>query len=250
MLQEMSLEQAPIAYRGIWERKPVLREIYLDIYRRMLDHAAAGPILEIGGGSGNFKAFAPNTTSIDIVPAPWLDAVCDAQRLPFADASFANVVMVDVLHHIESSLTFLREVQRVLRPNGRLIFCEPAITPLSGVFYRLFHEEPVDMSVDPLAVVTFDPKKPPWDSNQAIPTLLVGRFRAALARAVPGLQLETIERFAFAAYPLSGGFQPWCLLPESLARPLLKLEWLSRGLLGRICAFRLLAVYHKPANVS
>jgi SAM-dependent methyltransferase len=245
----MSLEQTPIAYRRIWERKPVLREIYLDIYRRILIQTAPGPTLEIGGGSGNFKAFAPGTTSIDIVPASWLDVVCDAQRLPFADASFSNVVMVDVLHHIESSLTFLREVQRVLRPNGRLIFCEPAITPLSGIFYRLFHEEPVDMSVDPLAVVTFDPNKPPWDSNQAIPTLVVGRFRAALARAVPGLALETVERFAFAAYPLSGGFQRWCLLPESLVRPLLKLEWLSRGLFGRLCAFRLLAVYRKPANV-
>jgi SAM-dependent methyltransferase len=246
--QEVSLEQAPIAYRGIWERKPVLREIYLDIYRRMLAQAVPGPILEIGGGSGNFKAFAPDTTSIDVVPAPWLDVVCDAQRLPFSDASFANVVMVDVLHHIESSLTFLQEVQRILRPNGRLIFCEPAITPLSGVLYRLFHEEPVDMSVDPLAVLTFNPKKPPWDSNQAIPTLLVGRFHADLARLVPELVLETVERFSFAAYPLSGGFQPWCLLPEILVRPLLELEWQSRGLFGRLAAFRLLAVYRKSAN--
>jgi SAM-dependent methyltransferase len=244
----MSVERAPITYRGIWEQKPVLREIYLDIYRRMLAQAVAGPILEIGGGSGNFKAFAPATISIDIAPAPWLDVVCDAQRLPFADASFANVMMVDVLHHIESSLTFLKEVQRVLRPNGRLIFCEPANTPLSSVFYRLFHEEPVDMSVDPLATVTFNPKKSPWDSNQAIPTLLVGRFRAALARAVPGLVLEKVERFAFAAYPLSGGFQTWSLLPESLVRPLLKLEWLSRRLFGRLCAFRLMAVYHKSVD--
>ena len=104
------------------------------------------------------------------------------------------------------------------------------------------------MSVDPLAVVTFDPNKPPWDSNQAIPTLLVGRFRAALARAVPNLLFEKVERFAFAAYPLSGGFQPWSLLPENLVRPLLKLEWSNRGLFGRLCAFRLLAVYRKTAD--
>ena len=127
------------------------------------------------------------------------------------------------------------------------MFCEPAITPLSGVFYRLFHEEPVDMSVDPLAPpVTLD--KDPYDSNQAIPTLLVGRFRTALAAAAPGLVLDRVDRFSFVAYPLSGGFQPWSLLPQALAGPLLKLEWMSRRLFGRLAAFRLLAVFHRTAG--
>ena len=58
--------------------------------------------------------------------------------------------MVDVLHHIESPLRLFAEAARVLRPGGRLIACEPAITPLSGLFYRRFHDEPVDMSADPL----------------------------------------------------------------------------------------------------
>ena len=239
------MNQTPVAYREIWDRKPVLREIYGDIYSRILAACVPGSILEIGGGSGNFKDYAPHTVSSDILPAPWLDLVCDAQRLPFADASFANVVMVDVLHHIESPLRFLQEIQRVLQPNGRLIFCEPAITPLSGLFYRLFHEEPVDMSVDPLALDTFNPDKNPWDSNQAIPTLLVDRFREPLAHAVPGLTLEKVERFSFVAYPLSGGFKPWCALPEFTVRPLLNLEWLGRGLFGRLAAFRLLATYRK-----
>lgn len=157
--------------------------------------------------------------------------------------------MIDVLHHIGSPLRFLPEVQRVLVPNGRLIFCEPAITPLNQLSYRMFHDEPVDMSVDPLATLAFDPDKSPWDSNQAIPTLLVDRYRAEFARIVPGLVLEGVSRFSFLAYPLSGGFQPWCLLPQILVRPLLKLEWLGRRLLGRACAFRLLATYRRTAAV-
>jgi hypothetical protein len=92
------------------------------------------------------------------------------------------------------------------------------------------------------------PDKSPWDSNQAIPTLLVDRYRAELARIVPGLALEDVRRFSFLAYPLSGGFQPWCLMPKILVRPLLKLEWLGRGLLGRACAFRLLATYRRTAT--
>ena len=241
------MDKAPAAYREVWNHKPVLREIYGDIYRRMYAATVPGRTLEIGGGSGNFKLFAPDAITSDILPAPWLDLVCDAQQLPFASASFSNIVMVDVLHHLASPRDFFGEAQRVLRQGGRLVFCEPAITPLSGMFYRLFHEEPVDMSVDPLAPpATLD--KDPYDSNQAIPTLLVGRFRAALVAAAPRLVLDRVDRFSFVAYPLSGGFQPWSLLPQALAGPLLKLEWMSRCLFGRLAAFRLLAVFHRTAG--
>lgn len=241
------MEKAPGAYREIWNRKPALREVYDDIYRRIAAVSMPGRTLEIGAGSGNFKTFAPDTVSSDILPAPWLDLVCDAQRLPFADASFANVVMVDVLHHIGSPRRFLEEIQRVLEPDGRLIFCEPAITPLSRLFYGLLHDEPVDMSADPLAMVTIDADKNPYDSNQAIPTLLLGRFRDALAQTVPGLAFESVDLFSFLAYPLSGGFQPWSLLPAFLARPLLKLEWVCRRAIGPVAAFRMLAVFRRKA---
>ena len=238
-------EESPQQYRYTWDRKPGLRAVYLDIYRRMLDASMTGPTLEIGGGSGSFKAIAPDIVSTDIQQTPWLDVVCDAQRLPFAPQSFANLMMVDVLHHVESPLRALTEAHRVLRGGGRLIICEPGITPLSGLFYRMFHREPVDMSVDPLALDTITAGRDPYESNQAIPTLLVGRFRKAVAREVPGLTLKGVDWFSFVAYPLSGGFQPWSLLPAGLAHPLLAVEWRMRKLLGRLAAFRLLAVYEK-----
>jgi SAM-dependent methyltransferase len=239
-----------MAYRAVWERKPVLRAVYSEIYRRMLDATVSGPILEIGGGSGNFKAFAPTAISSDIQFAPWLDVVADAQRLPFAAESFANIVLFDVLHHIERPLKTMQEAQRLLRPGGRFIFCEPAITPLSGLFYRHFHDEPVDMSADPLTDEPISEKRDPWESNQAIPTLMVGRFRDSLSRRMPELKLIDLDWFAFAAYPLSGGFRPWSLLPASAARPMMAIEWRLRRVLGRLAAFRLLAVYRKQGLVS
>ena len=232
-------------YRAIWNAKPSLRAVYTDIYQRMLSKTAPGPILEIGGGSGNFKATVPNAISSDIVMAPWLDVVCDAQRLPFPDNSYANIVMMDVLHHIENPVRALAEARRVLRPGGRLIACEPAITPVSGIFYRLMHPEPVDMSANPLSDGPITAGRDPFESNQAIPTLLVGRYRDALKQAVPGLDLASVDRMSFLAYPLCGGFQHWSLLPLALANPLLALEWKLRRLLGRLAAFRLLVVYEK-----
>jgi SAM-dependent methyltransferase len=239
----MSAPDNPAAYRVLWDRKPALRAVYADLYRRILDVAVPGPILEIGGGSGNFKDFAPATISTDIVSAPWLDVVCDAQRLPFADGRFANIVMIDVVHHIENPLYLLKEASRVLRPGGRLIFCEPAITPVSRWFYRLFHPEPVDMSANPLKDGDVSADKNPWDSNQAIPTLLVGRYRDAVAREIPQMRLIGLDRFSFLAYPLSGGFRPWSLLPAAIAKPLLAGEWSVRRVFGPLAGFRLLAVY-------
>jgi SAM-dependent methyltransferase len=237
--------KSPMAYRAVWNSKPALRAVYSDIYRRMLSVTVPGPMLEIGGGSGNFKQFAAAAIGTDIQFAPWLDAVCDAQRLPFTDRSFSNLVMMDVVHHVENPLHALKEASRVLRPGGRLVMCEPAITLVSGIFYRYFHEEPVDMSVDPLDAGAISADRGPYDSNQAIPTLLVGRHQKALAKVLPELSLLQVERFSFLAYPLSGGFQPWSLLPAATAGPLLALEWRLRHFLGRLAAFRLLAVYER-----
>lgn len=235
----------PERYREIWRRKPALRAVYADIYRRIGAHRRPGRTLEIGGGSGNLKEFVPDVVSTDILPVPWLDAVCDAQRLPFSDASFANIVLVDVLHHLERPVRFFAEAARVLEPGGRLIFCEPAITPLGGLVYRFFHHEPVDMRADPLADGPLTPGRDPYDSNQAIPTLLTGRYRGQLEAKVPSLPLVALERFSFAAYLLSGGFRSWSLLPTFAAGPMLRLEWALRGIFGRLAALRLLAVYAK-----
>lgn len=234
------------AYRAAWQAKPVLRAIYGDFYRRMAAACREGPTLEIGGGSGNFKSFRPDVVSTDIQASPWLDAVCDAQRLPFAEASFDNIVMVDVLHHLERPRRFLAEVRRVLRSGGRLIAVEPAITPVSWLFYRFAHPEWLSMAEDPLAEGEPDPSRDPYDANQAIPTLLFrGRGRRRLAETFPELVLRTSRLFALFAYPLSGGFRRWSLIPAAAVAPVLRLEAALAPVLGPLMAFRLMAVLEK-----
>ncbi|MCY4237663.1 MAG: class I SAM-dependent methyltransferase [Rhodospirillaceae bacterium] len=241
----MTATDRPEDYRKIWKSKPILRVVYTDFYRRIAERLADGTTLEIGGGSGNLKAFAPSVISSDVTGAPWLDMVCDAQSLPIRSGCLANIVMVDVLHHVERPVRLLREAVRTLRPGGRVVLCEPAITPVSYPFYCWFHSEPVDMSADPLSDGPLDPNRSAWTANQAIPSLIFGRKRQVFADTFPELALIEVARFSFLAYPGSGGFRSWSLIPVGIARGVLKVEWAVRRQFGPIAAFRMLVTIEK-----
>lgn len=236
-------------HREIWNRKPVLKTVYGDYYRRILAYRTQGPILEVGGGSGNFKSICDDLVSIDIQKLPWLDVVGDAHALPFASASWNNIAMVDTLHHLHRPRSFLQEAQRVLAPGGRLLLVEPAITLVSFLVYRFLHPEPVRMSEDPLAGGA-EPAadRDPFDSNQAIPTLLFERQRTRFQQEFPGLELLTAERFSPFSYLLSGGFRRWSLLPASKASGILRLEEKLTPYLKPMAAFRLFVVLERRSD--
>ena len=236
------------SHRRQWEKKPALRAVYEDLYRRIARACAPGPSLEIGGGVGNFKAFAPDVVSSDIQVAPWLDAVCDAHALPFSAGAFANLVLFDVLHHLARPRAFFAEALRVLRPGGRIVMIEPALSVLSWPFYTYLHEEPVALSDDPL-LAGMPERRDPYAANQAVPTLLFGplwaRHEARFAALFPSLAVRERRLLSLFAYPLSGGYKNWSLVPAAIVPALLRIEDVLAPLLGRICAFRLLVVLER-----
>ena len=236
-------------HRTIWQSKPVLRAIYEDLYRRIAAACVPGRTLEIGGGTGNLKAFAPDVVSSDIQVAAWLDVACDAHRLPFGPAIFSNVVLFDVLHHLARPRRFFEEALRVLRPGGRVVMVEPAITPASLPFYHWFHPEPVRLGEDPLEDSEPPAVRDPYDANQAIPSLLFGpmfgHHRRRFEAVFPSLVVREIRPASLFAYPLSGGFRRWSLVPKAVIGPLLRIEAFLAPLLGPVLAFRLIIVLER-----
>jgi SAM-dependent methyltransferase len=235
-------------YREVWNSKPVLRTIYQDFFDRIAAACVPGHTLEIGAGISHLSDRLPDVIASDIQFSPTLDLVTDAQQLPFPDSFLANIVMLDVLHHIEFPLLFLRRAATCLRHGGRIIMIEPAITWGSSLFYRLLHPEPVDMSADPLSMGEPDPRRDPYDANQAIPTLIATRQRARFHALVPELQVVIVEWFSFAAYPMSGGFKRWSLLPNKWTERLLALEHKFENRFGSTFGFRMMLVIEKTES--
>jgi len=239
-------------HRRVWEQKPILRRVYSEeFFARLVAFRKPGGLsVEVGAGPGFFKQFTPDIISTDLIWCPWLDAIADAQKLPFRTASVANVFGLDMIHHLATPMTFLREVSRILKPGGRLILVEPWITPFSYFIFRFLHQERCDLSETPwladAPLVTAE--KMAFDGNQAIPYLLFGsRHRASTLEALPGLKILALEPFCLFAYLLCGGFKSMNLLPQFLYPAVAGFERLTLPLWRRMAALRVLVVLERNA---
>jgi ubiquinone/menaquinone biosynthesis C-methylase UbiE len=114
----------------------------LRAFRERLLAEASGDVLEIGGGTGaNLPCYGPAVRSLMITEPqpPMLRRLerkvreqrssarvlrAPAEDLPFDDDSFDVAVSTLVLCGVDDQPRALRELRRVLRPGGRLLFIE------------------------------------------------------------------------------------------------------------------------------
>jgi SAM-dependent methyltransferase len=114
---------------------------YLDELERMIvSHALPGgdAIVEIGAGFGRLGSCYVGKYAVShmVEPANNLREIAlrsygdtnvryheaSAYDLPFADESFDDVLMIRVFHHLDRPEMALREIRRILKPGGRLVF--------------------------------------------------------------------------------------------------------------------------------
>jgi ubiquinone/menaquinone biosynthesis C-methylase UbiE len=116
---------------------------------QLLELTPSSSVLEIGCGSGRYAMYVAETTGCRIVgldlnaegvrnaralaQAQSLGSQvsfqqCDvSQPLTFADGAFDAAYANDVLCHIPGRLSLLRELWRVLKPGGRLLFSDALV---------------------------------------------------------------------------------------------------------------------------
>lgn len=127
-----------------------MRNWRLQPYRDRVVRAAEGRVLEIGAGSGlnlarytqaaEILALEPDPRLIERArrnaagaprPVSFLEA--KAELIPLADQSVDTVVSTWTLCSIPCAVDALREMRRVLKPGGRLLFVEHGLAPTPGV---------------------------------------------------------------------------------------------------------------------
>jgi len=96
---------------------------------------ASGKILDIGCGIGGLLAYSSEIIGVDInkhcveyCNRLGLQAFeMSPDILPFETGSFNTVILDNVLEHIATTEVLVREIKRVLVPDGRLIILVPGI---------------------------------------------------------------------------------------------------------------------------
>jgi len=97
------------------------------------------PVVEIGSlqtpgqeGYADLRPLFPGKTYVgcDLVPGPGVDRVESGEALSFASGSVGTVVAADSLEHAADPHAVVREVKRVLAPDGVAIVSTPFVFPV------------------------------------------------------------------------------------------------------------------------
>lgn len=111
--------------------------------RALLNQKNNAKILDVGTGNGNFIRIltALNNQFSEIIGIDLIEVAIevskknfeddrinffkmDALNMEFKDDTFDFVCLSNSLHHLEDIPSILKEMERVLKPDGALIFCE------------------------------------------------------------------------------------------------------------------------------
>lgn len=94
--------------------------------------------LQVSGQFGDLRPFFSNKKYIgsDIVQGPGVDIILDLHNINLPDGSAGTALLMDTIEHVEYPRIAIKEIHRVLEPNGLLIMS-------SHTFARI-HNHPND----------------------------------------------------------------------------------------------------------
>lgn len=164
--------------------------------------------IDVGCGSGisEFYIKSKNFILTDYADNDWLDVKnVDALNMPFDDASFDFIVSSNMLHHVPYPVSFLKEMNRVLKPGGLLLVQEINASFFMRLFLRLMRHEGYSFEIDVFneETVCTNPNDL-WSANCAIPNLLFGDEKK-FNRNAPYFKIIRNKYCEFLIFLNSGG---------------------------------------------
>jgi SAM-dependent methyltransferase len=130
------------------KRRDVFYSDRIKITENLIRKLNANSILEIGAGDYSFDYLRDNRKLVWIKAdlSPPCDIICDFNAanliLPFGKGTFDLVICTEVLEHLLWPQQLLKEVNRVLRADGKVLLSVPNIASLSYRAAWLFGHVP------------------------------------------------------------------------------------------------------------
>ncbi len=235
--------------RRHWERKPVLQKVYHAFYQEIarwtLKEKKAATV-ELGSGMGNIKKVLPDCLTSDLFPNPWLDRVENAYALNWRESTVENLILFDVLHHLQHPGRAFAEMARVVIPGGRVIIFEPGMGLLPRLIMHFCHHEPVAFRqpIEWDAPPGFDPANHPYYAAQGNSWRIFVNKEGLAENVLKDWEVIHVGREPGWAWLMCGGLRGPQLYPSALL-PLVR--FLERGLrfLPSLFAGRLLIVLQR-----
>ena len=132
--------------------------------------------IEVGCGTGISKEFILNANYkiTDFSNYEYLDhKMIDALDTKFDNEAFDFIVSSNMIHHVPYPMRFFKEMNRILKPGGRLIIQEINCSFFMKYLLRIMRHEGFDFTVNVFDqnLICTDPNDL-WSANCAIPNLL------------------------------------------------------------------------------
>ncbi len=102
----------------------------------MSDHRTNECVLDLGCGDSRYSRYFPNRIGLDHSMQEGVNIVGDAHHLPFSSSSFSMILTTEMLEHVHDPQQVIDEIERVLRPGGKVILTTRFVFPI--------HEAPLD----------------------------------------------------------------------------------------------------------
>ena len=164
-------------------------------------------VVEIGCGIGASKDFlkAKKIIITDLADSNWIDMKVDALNMPFKDNSVDVVVCSNLVHHIYSPIKLMKEISRVLKPNGYFLIQEINASLAMRAILVMTNHEGYNFNSDVFNEneICNDPNDV-WSANCAIPNMLFDD-QEKFHKNIKFFKIISQSHSEFFIFPLSGG---------------------------------------------
>ena len=190
---------------GFEKSNKALGFLYMEWYQLISKFLSKvdGVNIELGCGASFIDQINKSIKKTDVFSNSSTDFKLNAMDIGKKfESKIANLILVNVFHHISDPQLFLKSAEKSLLSGGRIIMIEPSNNYWSKLVYKFVGHEPFDTSQKEWR---FQSKDPLLDSNQALSWIIFERDYKKFKKLFPMFSLIQKENIMPFSYLLSGG---------------------------------------------